>query len=163
VTDIEPDLAAQARLQRLHDLVDDLRPLAGREALGRPFGEGHGLEQAMQAAFARLESADDARACGQLMAVDIIASTSHVPESMLAVMGATPEATARHQLPTDARAAIEGLGGAACTLLTQFGGPGSVWDLWVRRDDVVVEMLCWHTVARLRQATAGQMPEVRRP
>ena len=156
---------SSARLQRLHDVIDGLRPIAGPDALGRPFGEGYGLEEAQQVVFSHLESPADTRECDGLVVVDLLVNTKDEQASrdVMAVMGATPEVTQQHQLPIEARKAVEGLGGAAHTFLTQFEGPGNMWDLWSERDDVALEFLCWHTVARLRMATAGRMPPVERP
>jgi hypothetical protein len=152
------------RLSRLHDLIDDLRPMATPEMLGVPFGEGHGLEQAMEAMFRRLQSPEDSRRCGYTVAVDIVTNaTEGVAEDMANVMGSTEDAALRHQLSTEGRAAVRSIGGAADELLGQLDGPGSMWDLWGERGDVAGEMLCWHTVARLRLATAGRMPPVTRP
>ena len=153
------------RLQRLHDLIDDLRPMAGQEFLGRPFGEGCGLEEALQAVFARLESPQDSRHCDEMMALDLLSNTQdeHTVQALLEIMGATAEAVQRHQLSAKARQAVESLGGAAHAFLGQFKGPGDMWQLWNERDDVPAEFLCWHTVARLRMATAGRMPLVERP
>jgi hypothetical protein len=159
------DARGDPRLQRLHDLVDDLRPMASADALGRPFGAGYGLEEAVQAVFARLQSPEDARECGRIMAVELIINThdDQLPQEIMDVMGATPGAARRNGLPVEARVTIEGLAGAAHTFLGQFDGDGSIWELWRNRDDVVSEFLCWHTVARLRLATAGRMPPVERP
>jgi hypothetical protein len=154
-----------ARFERLHAFIDDLRPMADQGSLGRPFGEGWGLEEATQAAFRHFESPDDARENGLTIAVDIMGNTKdeQIADEMLAIMGATPNAMQQYQLSSDAREAIHNLSGAAEGFLAQFEGPGNMWDLWKKRDDVAVEFLCWHTVARLRMATTGRMPPVERP
>ncbi len=82
---------------------------------------------------------------------------------MLHVMGATAEASVRYQLSSESRSSVDGLAGAAQTFLGQLEGPGNIWDLWNRRDDVAAEFLAWHSIARLRLATAGLMPPVERP
>ena len=78
-------------------------------------------------------------------------------------MGATEDAAARFRLGPEARSAVVGIGGAGRQLLAEWQGPGRTWELWTSRDDVAVEMLSWLSVARLRLATAGRMPELTRP
>jgi hypothetical protein len=150
-----------AQLQRLHNLLDALRPFATPDRLRRPFGKGHGLDEAMQAVFQQLQSPEDARVCGDIMMVEMLVSArdDRVADDALEIMGATEEAAMRHQTGS----APNDIGVAAIALLQQHRGPGGMWDLWQRRDDVVVEMLCWHSIARLRLATAGLMDPVTRP
>lgn len=145
-----------ALFRRVHDLTDALRPLATAEHLGRPFGERHGLEAATRLVDLHLDGIDDVRVCGKLAMVELITETEDdAADRIKAVMG---------DADTDpSTASARDLGGAALTLLGQFEGPGSLWDLWLRRDDVPVEMLCWHTVARLRLATGGVMKPLVRP
>ena len=158
----EPDAAL---FTRLHNLLDALRPLATQQTLGQPFGEGAGLEAAMQAVLQNLESPKDCRDCGQIMVVDIFANTEddRLSDDMLAIMGGTEDAATRFQLGDEGKSAVQSIAGAARQLLAEWDGPGSIWELWRTRDDVAAEMLCWHSVARLRLATAGRMPEVTRP
>jgi hypothetical protein len=119
----------------------------------------------MQTIFSRLKSPEDARQCDRIMAVELLVNTKddQMAQEIVAMMGSTPEATQRYELPAEARKAVEGLGGAAHTFLGQFEGPGNIWGLWEQRDDIVAEFLCWHTIARLRMASAGRMPRVQRP
>lgn len=44
-----------------------------------------------------------------------------------------------------------------------FDGPASIWTMWRERGDVPIEMLCWHTVLRLRLATDGTFGPLERP
>ena len=76
--------AFRDRLQRLHDLLDALRPMAATDSIGRPFGEGLGLETAVNLVSSRLEGTDDVRQCGRIMAVELIANTENeqVPQQM---------------------------------------------------------------------------------
>jgi hypothetical protein len=150
-----------AQLGRLHDLIDDLRPFATPEFFRQPFGKGHGLDEAVQLVFRRLSSPEEARVCGEIMMVEMLVSArdDRIVEDALELMGATDEAVMRHQTGP----APKDIGDAAIALLRQHGGPGSMWDLWQQRDDVVVEMLCWHSIARLRLANAGLMDAVARP
>lgn len=143
----------RAFFERLHQFVDDLRPLAREELLGTPFAEGHGLEQAMARIPARLLGPDDVRACGRVMIVDLVvgARDEQAGSETIAIMGAAQDGPARM------------IAEAAIQLLREFDEEGSMLDLWLRRDDVAAEMLCWHTIARLRMATAGRMEPVERP
>jgi hypothetical protein len=154
-----------ALFTRLHNLLDALRPLATQEMLGHPFGEGVGLEAAMQALFQNLASPQDCRDCAQVVVVDLIVNTKddRLFDETLAIMGATEGVATRFQLSDEVKSAVVSIGGAALQLLTEWEGPGSSWELWQTRADVAAEMLCWHSVARLRLATAGRMPEVTRP
>ncbi len=154
-----------AQLQRLHDLIDDLRIFATPDRLGMPFGEGSGLEEAMQCVFHRLESPDDCRQCGSMVVVDLLVESKdpQVADDAMRLMGATDEALGAQQASGAVREAAKSLGGAACVLLSQWQGPGNIWDLWLNRDDVAAEMLCWHSIARLRLATSGRMDPLVRP
>lgn len=95
------------------------------------------------------------KACGEMMMLDLLMSgrDDDVVRDILSIMGATD--TVVSQQP-NARMCKE-IGEAAIQLLQQHGGPGPLWDLWQQRDDVTAEMLCWHSVARLRMANAGLM------
>jgi hypothetical protein len=150
-----------SRMTRLHDLIDDLRPYATPASFGQPLGEGCGLEEAMQHVFQRLESPDDVRSCGHMVMVDLVAGAQddQTADDTAEIMGLSQEALMAGTIPK----AAASLGGAAMELLAQRGGPGNIWDLWCRRDDVAVEMLCWHSIARLRLGNAGKMDPLTRP
>lgn len=155
-----------AHLDRLHAVLDDLRPLATVGMIGQPFGDGSGLDRAKKVIFARLDSIQDVRECGGSMAVELIIDIhdDKTSEELNRVMGATEEAMRTFSAPRPVWEAAVQLTGGAKVFLEQFpGGPGNMWDLWQRDDDVAVEFLAWHSVARLRMATAGLMPEVTRP
>jgi hypothetical protein len=160
---VPPDdsLRSDPRLTRLHDLLDDLRPYATPATFGQPLGEGCGLEEVMQHVFQRLDDPDDVRSCGHMVMVDLIteARDDQVAEDMAEIMGMTEKAIAAG---AGTSAAMD-LGGAAIELLGQLGGPGNIWNLWSQRDDVAVEMLCWHSIARLRLGNAGKMEPLTRP
>jgi hypothetical protein len=152
---------ASSRMTRLHDLIDDLRLYATPPSFGRPLGEGCGLEEAVQHVFQRLEGPDDVRSCGHMVMVDLIAGTQddQTADDTADIMGLSQEALVAGTIPKTAAS----LGGPAMELLAQLGGPGNIWDLWCRRDDVAVEMLCWHSIARLRLGNAGKMEPLTRP
>jgi hypothetical protein len=69
-----------------------------------------------------------------MLMVDLIVETTdeRMPDDRLELMGATEEAARRHGAGSDA---VE-IGAAARKLLAEHSGPGSMWDLWLRRDDV---------------------------
>jgi hypothetical protein len=161
--------AERGRFTRLHDLLTDLSAFAAPDKLGTPFGEGAGLELAMDRMFCRLNGVEDARQCARIMVTDLLVSgrDDAAADDLLRAMGATPE-VARFGPPVKIAEDARQIGNAAVELIRQFEGPGSpgagnMWELWCERDDVVGEMLCWHAVARLRMATAGRMDPVTRP
>lgn len=148
-------------LPHLHDCLKALIPLATPDRIGTSFGPGSGLESAVQELRAHLRDASEARQCGRAMIVELL---TQVP-------GDDPQARAlevmnvmdlRQGDGTVGREDLE-LAGAALTLIDQFRDPGSLWKLWEERDDVVLEILAWHCVARLRLATAGYAPPLDRP
>jgi hypothetical protein len=147
------------RLGRLHALLEDLAPMAGPERIGSPLGEGHGLEDAMQCVFRHLEGPQDARACGEMLMADLYAGPADA-EALRALMGAEPDAHLRFQLTPAQSTAADQLASAAITLLSELVAPDRMRDLWSRNDEVAVEMLCWHAIARLRLATTGGMGPV---
>lgn len=156
----------KARLRRLHNMLDELRSFAGPESVGLPFGEGLGLEAAMKAALVHLDDPADARACGSMVALYIIVGNTKaegIPEALGPVMGADDASAVRFDLSPNDRAKVQNLSAGAQEILGQSDGPGSMWDLGLQRDDVATEILCWHSIARLRLATTGRLPELRRP
>jgi hypothetical protein len=156
-----PEPEERARFTRLHDLLGDLRAFATPAYFGRPFGEGHGLEEATRMVTSRLQDIDDVRECDGLMIVDLLTSAreENTDDLALQIMGATDQAVTEYPGAEASRS----LGGAAVVLLREFQSGGSIWDLWQSRDDVAMEMLCWHSIARLRLANAERMPPVERP
>jgi hypothetical protein len=150
------------RLGRLHTLLEALAPMATPERIGSPVGEGHGLEDAMQCVFRHLEGPSDARACGEILMVDLYAGPADA-EDLRAVMGAERGAHLRFQLTPAQSTASDQLASAAITLLGELNAPDRMRNLWSRNDEVAVEMLCWHAIARLRLATTGGMVPVPTP
>jgi hypothetical protein len=143
---------------RLLAFLQELEPFASQQTFGQPFGSGYGLEQAV--GLMRQHFADPAewKACGHMVMVDLLVSgrNDDVVRDVLSIMGATDAVVSQQP---NARMSKE-IGEAAIQLLQQHGGPGPLWDLWQQRDDVTAEMLCWHSVARLRMANAGLMDGV---
>lgn len=140
----------------LHDLVEALRDFATPPRIGEPFAEGAGLEQAIQALRTRIPGPDACRDYGRAMCLELITGARHdgVADDVLRVMGADAAGTT----------SAGGIGNAALALVSEMPeGPGSMYELWSRRDDVADEMLCWLIVARLRMATAGLMDPLARP
>lgn len=144
----------RTRLQVLIDAAES-RGLAG--AVGQIFGQGHGLEALMDVVAGAFLDGDDVRQAGSMMALDILmASDDGVgPDQLDQVMGLDGAGSTRDV--AGFKAAVD-LGGAAKVFLGQFNEPGeSIWELWKGDDEVAVEFLCWHTVARLRLSAARFM------
>lgn len=148
-------------LFRLHDCLEALAPLAAPSRIGTSFGPGTGLEEAVEAIRMHLRSPGEARSCGRAMITELLTQVpgDDLELRTLEVMGATE---LRAGGATEGRQDLE-LAGAAMTLIGQSRAPGSLWKLWEERDDVVVELLAWHCVARLRLTTGGQTPPIARP
>jgi hypothetical protein len=142
-------------LPRLRVFLQELEPFASRRTLGQPFGSGYGLEQAVGLMRQHFSDPVEWKACGGIVMVDLLVSgrNENVAGDVLSIMGATDAVVSQDP---NARIVKE-IGEAAVQLLQQHGGPGPLWDLWQQRDDVTGEMLCWHSVARLRMANAGLM------
>lgn len=135
-----------------------IAPLAAPHQIGRSFGEGEGLEEALSQ-LARCAPLGDVRPMGSMVAVSLLAATAdpdeppvpgtYEPSDLDQVMGID---WARHDASTS-------LAGAARTFLAEHGDEGApTWELWKRRDDVAAEFLCWHSVAYLRLITIGKLP-----
>jgi hypothetical protein len=144
-------------LQRIHDALETMGHLAGPEQVGSVFGAQSGLESAINSICSHLRNADEARAADQMLIVDLLTQVqAGDPQQVtLEVMGASGP-------PVPGSQALE-LAGAAVELIRQMQEPGSLWRMWEERDDVALEILAWHCVARLRLATAGHAPPVSRP
>lgn len=143
-------------LQRLHDSLESMAPLASPEKLGSRFALGSGLELAIDSLRLHLSNPDEARSADQMVMVDLLTQIdSDDPErATLEVMG-----VGSAPIPGDEAGE---LAGAAVELVRQSREPGSLWRMWEERDDVALELLAWHCVARLRLATAGLAPPVKR-
>jgi hypothetical protein len=149
--------ACRARMQRF---CDALAPLTRADAVGTPFGEGHGLEFATSLAHESFVDVDDAREADTMVAADLIANMSRFDDDELDRVRGVSSMDAGAATPPPADSVIA-LAGAAKTFLGQLGRDGSnIWELWKARDDVAVELLCWHAVARLRLATVGKLDPV---
>jgi len=144
--------------------MEALGPLAAPAALGQLFGEGLGLETAMAAVSSAFLDAADVRQAGTMIALDILTAADKGigPPQLDQVMGLN--SLQGNHLAPDALKAAESLAGAAKTFLGQFDEDGAnIWELWKKNDEVAAEFLCWHTVARLRLATAELLPAVTMP
>jgi len=133
------------------------------ESVGKPFGEGLGLEGAMSLLPQSFDSVGTLRKAGEMMAITIIGATGEgriTPDDVNTVMGVSNIRDGG--LTPDQAAAADGLAGAAYTFLGQLHEPGAnMWELWKKRDDVAGEFLCWHAVAWGRLATLGRVDPVR--
>jgi hypothetical protein len=145
--------------KRLQAFCHALSPLTQAAMIGQPFAEGLGLEQAMKLVPRYFLNATDVREADKIISIDLIAETGRqrmMPDDLDTVMGVTENALQKSLLAPAELSLVESLAGAAKTFLGQFDEDGgNMWDLWNNRDDVAAEFLCWHTVARLRLATAG--------
>jgi hypothetical protein len=106
--------------------------------------------------------ADDIRQAGTMMALDILTAVDVGPEQLKDVMG--ENMIGGNSVSPVLLKTAELLASAARTYLGQFDEDGAdVWELWKKNDEVAAEFLCWHSVARLRLATAGMMESVSPP
>jgi hypothetical protein len=147
------------------DFALALSSMTGPDAVGRPFGEGLGLEQATQFMFESFDSPEAMRSASSMLAVSFLTDGIKAgigPEELDQVMGV---GQARQFAASEEQAtATESLAGAAMGFLSQFSNDGEpMWELWKKRDDVAGEFLCWHTVAWQRLARAGAPSAELRP
>jgi hypothetical protein len=146
------------RFRRLHDIVDALRPLAAPELLGTPFGTDRDLAEANPLVVAKVNSSSELHSFGHLVMMDMLTEVGKAdldPARAADLMGAGS---------TDAAFAnAQELGVAAQAILAEIMSGGSLRDLWERRDDVAIEFMLWHIIARLRLVTAGLLPPLERP
>ncbi len=170
----EPSAAASEGPQntlakQLDRFILSLSLLTGAENIGRPFGEGLGLESAISLLSQSFHSIDAVRHAGEMMAVTIVGATGKgqaTPDDVNYFMGTSNLRDSG--LTADQAAAADGLAGAAFTFLGQLHETGAnMWELWKKRDDVAGEFLCWHAVAWGRLAALGRvdpiMDQARRP
>jgi len=154
-----PDAIAR----QLGRFILSLSLLTGADSVGKPFGEGLGLEGAMSLLSQSFDSIGTLRRAGEMMAITIIGATGEgriTPDDVNNVMG-VPNIRGGGLTP-DQAAAADGLAGAAYTFLGQLDEPGAnMWELWKNRDDVAGEFLCWHAVAWGRLAALGRVDPVR--
>lgn len=158
-----PPPEVRARTRRIHSFLTAVGDLPGIRTVGKPFGEGHGLEAVLDLIPEHFLDAIDVRECNRMVGVDLLVGPGETfqPDDLDAVMGVTDESLRRYGVASDQRKAITALAGAARTFLGQFEQEGAnMWELWSRRDDVAAEFLSWHSVARLRLAIAGKMEAV---
>ena len=158
-----PSSAWQECRTRLQSFFEALAPLAKPDMIGKPFGEGFGLEHAVTLISKHFLNSADAREADKIVSIDIIAATGNRihPEDLNKVMGATEQAFRKSGFVPAQFAPIVSLAGAAKSFFGQFDEDGAdIWELWKQRDDVAAEFLCWHAVARLRLATAGKLSPV---
>lgn len=151
------DVSQQAQLDAF---VRNVEPLASANMIGEPFGEGCGLETAVDCVHRFFSDAHQARECCRMAAVEILTATERgiTPQDVLDVMGATPNRLMIAGLDERRADAVQSLSGAVHTFLGEFEDPdSSIWKLWQTRDDVAAEFLSWLVVARLRLAASGQM------
>lgn len=145
--------------KRIGRFILSLSLLTGPDSVGRPFGEGLGLESAMSLLVQSFGSIEAVRQAGEMMAITIVGATGKgeiAPDDLNYVMGASNLQDSG--LTADQSAAAEGLAGAAYTFLGELHEPGArMWELWKKRDDVAGEFLCWHAVAWGRLATLGRV------
>ena len=135
----------------------------GQSSIGRPLGEGAGLEELMALLPQSFESIEILKCAGRLLAVQILSSSDESggigPEDFHRVMGTDDLASSG--LNADQQAAVQSLAGAAESFLGQFEEEdSSLWELWKRRDDVAGEFLCWHAVAWQRLAALGRVTAI---
>ena len=137
---------------RLQVFVDSLAGLTSRANCGQPFGEGFGLEGAMQWALNSFVDADDTAAGmhdDRHRPLGAAASDGIGPAELDDVMGVY--ALHPNSVNPEALEAVTNLAEAAKGFLGQFDEPGErMWELWKKNDEVALEFLCWLTVARLR-------------
>ena len=128
--------------------------LTDQAHVGRPFGEGTGLEVARSVARTTFNSLDEVREGGSRLAISMITNDALHPDDVSGVMGAGALDTSG-LTPEQAQAARD-LGGAAITFLGQINRDGeNIWELWKRNDEVAEEVLCWLAVAWGRLETTG--------
>ena len=151
-----------ALAKQLNRFILSLSLLTGAESIGRPFGEGLGLEGAMSLLSQFFDSVETVRRAGEMMAITIIGATGKgqiTPDDLNYVMGTLNLRDSG--LTPDQAAAADGLAGAAYTFLGQLHEPGAnMWELWKKRDDVAGEFLCWHAVAWGRLAALGRVDPI---
>jgi hypothetical protein len=162
---VNPTREHRTRLGRLHDFGDELAPMATRPMLGEPFGEDMGLDEAVDLLADHLASMQEMRRFGELMITELVMvlGDHQMARDTSAIMGATAEVARARRLTEDQEYAVRGLGNAARMMLAQFITGGETYDEWLEDDDAAIVLLCWHMVARLRQATAGMAPPFTRP
>lgn len=127
-------------------LVTALRYQAAEPNRSYSYGPGHGLESDSAIALETFSDGRWLRAFDRLIVADILKHSAHDSEAKIElVMGDSP------------------VGRAARVIIGEIQGPGDagaqeIWELWRENDQVAAEMLCWHTVARLRMAGEGHFP-----
>ena len=155
----ESEQSSNALAAQLRCFIRSLSHLTGTDTVGRLFGEGLGLENAMSLlplSFDRIETMQEA---GEMMAITIIGATGQeqiTPEDLHYVMGTS--ILRDSGLTAGQATAAENLAAAALGFLGQLHEPGaSMWELWKNRADVAGEFLCWHAVAWGRLSTLGRV------
>jgi len=148
---------------QLRRFILSLSLLTEAECVGKPFGEGIGLEGAMSLLPQSFDSIETMRRAGEMMAITLLGATGEgriTPDDVNYVMGVSNIRDGG--LTPDQAAAADALAGAAYTFLGQLDEPdGDTWQLWRKRDDVAGEFLCWHAVAWGRLAALGRVDPVR--
>jgi hypothetical protein len=140
----------------IHRLWQLLQPLGTQAMVGRPFGEGHDLEEAVRCAEAVFQNPQKRREAGTTLAAGILAANIR-PDDLSDVMGSSRTRLAHAGLlNTPFENALQSLTGAAGTFLGSLDQPGEpMWDLWCGNDEVASEFMAWHAVASLRLAALG--------
>jgi hypothetical protein len=154
---------SNAHAKQLRRFILSLSLLPGADSVGKPFGEGLGLEGAMSLLFKSFDSAETLRRAGEMMVITILGVTGEgriTPDDVNYVMGVSKIRDGG--LTPDQAAAADALAGAAYTFLGQLYEPNSeMLELWRKRDDVAGEFLCWHAVAWRRLAALGRVDPIR--
>ena len=157
------DEPPNALAKQLRGFILSLPLLTGADSVGKPFGEGLGLEGAMSLLSQSFNSVEILRRAGEMMAITIIGATGEgriTPDDVNNVMGVSNIRDGG--LSPDQAAAADGLAGAAYTFLGQLHESGAdMWELWKKRDDVAGEFLCWHAVAWGRLAALSRVDPIR--
>ena len=154
---------SNAHAKQLRRFILSLSLLTGADSVGKPFGEGLGLEDAMSLLFQSFDSAETLRRAGELMVITILGATGEgriTPDDVNYVMGVSKIRDGG--LTPDQAAAADALAEAAYNFLGQIYEPNSdLSELWRKRNDVAGEFLCWHAVAWRRLAALGRVDPIR--